>query len=62
MNRKVKKSSVPPNECNEWGQPNDMWEFCGYDHKKESSMWRRKEKMTETEKVTGLNALIGEEE
>ena len=44
MSRKVKKSSVPPNECNEWGHPNDLWEFCGYDHKKESSMWRRKEK------------------
>ena len=44
MNRKVKKSSVPPNECNEWGEPNDMWESvvtitkrnlpCGEERKK----------------------------
>ena len=28
-----KEIFVPPNECNEWGHPNDLWEFCGYDPK-----------------------------
>ena len=60
--RKIKKSSVPPTELNEWGHPNDEWEFCGFDPKHQSSMWRRMEQMTEEEKVAGLNALIGEEE
>lgn len=61
-NRKIKKSSVPPTELNEWGNPNDEWEFCGFDAKHQSSMWRRKTQMTDDEKVAGLNALIGEEE
>tara|TARA_B100000900_G_C20335198_1_gene615853 strand:+ start:333 stop:524 length:192 start_codon:yes stop_codon:yes gene_type:complete len=61
-NRKIKQSSVPPTELNEWGHPNEEWEFCGFDQKRQTSMWRRKTQMTEKEKVAGLNALIGEEE
>ena len=53
---------MPPTELNEWGYPNDEWEFCGFDAKRQTSMWRRIEQMTEEEKVAGLNALIGEEE
>tara|TARA_B100001778_G_C18381666_1_gene535539 strand:- start:526 stop:714 length:189 start_codon:yes stop_codon:yes gene_type:complete len=58
--RKIKQSNVPPTELNEWGIPNELWEFCGYDESRSSTMWRRKVKMTEAEKVDGLNALIGE--
>ena len=61
-NRKIKQSSVPPTELNEWGHPNEEWEFCGFNPKHQSSMWKRKTTMTEQEKVAGLNALIGEEE
>ena len=58
--RKIKRSQVPITELNDWGYPNELWEFCGYDEKRSSSMWRRKVAMTETEKVDGLTALIGE--
>ena len=61
-NRKIKQSSVPPTELNEWGHPNDEWEFCGFDPKHQSSMWRRKNEMTEEERIAGLNSFIGEEE
>ena len=67
MNRKIKQSSVPLSECNEWGTPNELWEFCGYSKKNNSSMWRRKGSKEDYEKskkavIAGLNALIGEEE
>ena len=61
-NRKIKKSSVPPTELNEWGHPNEEWGFCGLDPKHQSSMWRRKNEMTEEERIAGLNSFIGEEE
>lgn len=61
-NRKIKQSSVPPTELNEWGHPNEEWEFCGFDPKHQSSMWRRKNEMTEAERIAGLNSFIGEEE
>ena len=41
-NRKIMLKSVPNDERNEWGYPNDEWEFCGYDAKKGTSMWRKK--------------------
>ena len=61
-NRKIKKSSVPPTELNEWGHPNSEWVFCGFDPKQQSSMWRRNIEMTEEERIAGLNSIIGEEE
>lgn len=58
VNRKIKQSSVPQTELNDWGYPNDDWEFCGYDATKGCSMWRRKEVLTKEEQVEKLNDLV----
>ena len=45
-NRTVRQSAVPPNELNEWGHPNHLWEFQGYDEKHACAMWKRIDEAT----------------
>ena len=60
-NRTVRQSAVPPNELNEWGHPNHLWEFQGYSEKHACAMWKRIDEATEEEVIAGLNSIIEEE-